>query len=219
MENVLFLQSEVKDPFEVYKKMRKDQPLYFDRINKIWAVYNYEDCVSVLKNSAAHIPHPSPFSDESDEVKMIIQNLTRVSNPPHHEVARNATLNLMSRWKNVNSSDLIHYLIGEPRKPAVIDWVNEIGKKLPAFTLLKGFNFPDSQADLILSEMENLLKLMLPTRTKEQVAEVNESVATIFNSISTTVLRIYGVQRETERRLYISNLVGLLIQSYDVGRG
>lgn len=220
MENTLFLQSEVKDPYEIYSRMLVDHPLYYDRTNNIWAVYSYDDCIAVLSNSMAYIPKGTgAFTSESDETKIIIENLARLNNPPHHALARKASSDLLSSWRFVDSANLIHCLIGEPKKPATIDWVSKVSKKLPALYLLKGFNFSSSEIDLILPEIEELVKLMLPTRSAAQNTSVNKSVASIFSLIDSRVSKIYNLKAVADIHLYSSNLIGLLIQSYDAGRG
>lgn len=218
--NVLFLQSEIKDPFAFYSMMLKDHPLYYDQPNAIWAVYSFDDCLAVLKNSTAYIPkNGEMFTTESIGTKTIVQNLARLRNPPHHDSPRKAATHLMSRWKGVDTPALIHYILGEPKKPASIDWVNEVSKRLPALALLKGFNFSSGEIELILAEMENLVKIMLPIRSESQNQSVNRSVEKIFNSVNSRISRIYGLTNETDIALYSSNLIGLLIQSYDAGRG
>jgi cytochrome P450 len=220
MHNVLFLQSEVKDPYALYSKMLRDHPLYYDRSNYIWAVYSFDDCLSVLKNSTAYIPkNNKSFTTESIEVKTILQNLARLSNPPHHDPPRKASLDLMSRWRGVDTPALIHNLIGEPKKPAGIDWVNEVSKKLPVLALLRGFHFSSTEIELILAEVENLVKIMSPVRSEVQNDSVNRSVKMIWNSMNSCVSRICGLTNEPDVNLYSSNLIGLLVQSYDAGRG
>src|SRR5215831_8933712 len=105
MENVLFLQSEIKDPYKIYDRMLLNHPLYYDESNTIWAVYSFDDCDRILKSSAAFVPgNINAFTNESEEVKAIIQNLARLSNPPYHSIARKASLGLMKMWKPVEAA-------------------------------------------------------------------------------------------------------------------
>lgn len=219
MKNVLFLQSEVIDPYEIYANMLEEHPLYYDRENNCWAVYSFDDCHAILKNSAAYIPETKVFTTESDEVKTVIRNLARLTNPPHHTSTREAASALLKGWKIVEVSGLIHDLIGGAKKPATLDWVGEVGKKLPALALLKGFDFSPAEIDLILPEVENLVTLMLPVRSADQNIAANRSVSRIFNSINSFLARSYGLKHESDIHLYAANLIGLLIQSYDAGRG
>jgi cytochrome P450 len=218
MQNVLFLQSEVKDPYEIYDRMLLNHPLYYDEQNSIWAVYTFDDCDRVLKSSSAFIPKRNAFTNESREVKIIIENLARLGNPPEHDKSRKASVDLMKLWKPVDASYLIQNLIGEPKRPAYIDWVGEVSKKLPALALLKGFDFSTLEIDLMLSEMDGLIKIMLPT-SQVQNNSLNVSVAKVFGLLSAWVSRKFGFKNEANINLYSANLLGLFIQSYDAGRG
>ena len=51
MSSSLFFQSDVKDPYSIYKLMLDKNPVYWDETNQIWAIYSYEYCVEILKNS------------------------------------------------------------------------------------------------------------------------------------------------------------------------
>lgn len=220
MENVLFLQSEVSDPYSLYEIMLHDRPVHYDPLNKLWAIYSFADCHSILNSSTAIIPKSKHlFSNESDEVKYIIHHLARLSNPPIHTAARKATASLMMRWKKPDTASLLHYLIGEPRKPCHIDWVQEVCKKLPALALLKGFNFSSPEIEVILPQIESLTMMMMPSRSVQQNTALNEAVATIIKSIDSFVLRNFNMTGAEELNLYSANLIGLLIQSYDAGRG
>lgn len=220
MQNVLFLQSEVKDPYEIYARMLLDCPLYYDQTNSIWAVYNFDDCDQVLKNSTAFIPaRKDSFTNESDEVKIIIRNLARLSNPPDHDKLRKASYDLMKIWTPVDAAYLIQNLIGEPKKPAAIDWVGEVSKKLPVLALLKGFDFSTPEIDLILGEMDVLTSIMLPARSEIQNISLNTSVAQMFSLVNSWVSKELDLKNRADVNLYSANLLGLLIQSYDAGRG
>ena len=56
MENTLFLQSDIADPYALYERMREHNPVYRDAGNGIWAVYSHAFCTQVLQASTAHIP-------------------------------------------------------------------------------------------------------------------------------------------------------------------
>ncbi len=220
MENVLFLQSEVTDPYSLYEKILHAHPVHYDSLNKLWAVYSFADCHSLLNSTTAIIPKGNRlFSNESDDVRDILHHLARLSNPPIHTATRKATASLMMHWSKPDTASLLHYLIGEPRKPLYIDWVQDVCKKLPALALLKGFNFSFTEIEVILPQIESLTKLMLPLRSALQNTEVNQCVATIKKTIDSFITRTFDMKKEEERDLYSANLIGLLIQSYDAGRG
>lgn len=216
-ENILFLQSEIKNPYDIYSRMRRETPVYYDALNKIWGVYLYEDCLTVLQNSDTLIPASAIKGDTT--IRSISQPLVRLSNPPQHTNLRAITNQLFSTLRPVPITNLLHDLIGEPKRPAEIDWVKTVGKKLTVFSLLKGFGFSPAQTELILYRIDDLVKIMLPSRTTEQdtilLSAIWEVLPPIENRISTLMPEINTKMKE----ILVANMIGLLIQSYDAGRG
>jgi cytochrome P450 len=219
MENVLFLQSEVKDPFAFYERMRKNHPVYFDTSNNVWAVYCLKGCMEVLQNSIAHVPGLQISPAANEEVRTVLQNLPRLANPPRHSALRKVSLELMQQLKTTDVPFLVHYLIGEPRKPASIDWINDVAKKLTALAILKGYSFSDVDMDSILPVLNDLTKIMQPVTSGEEMKTVNDAVKNIFTICRSHFYKKYNGSTDHENNIYTSNLIGLLIQSYDAGRG
>src|SRR6187431_660790 len=98
MVNVLFLQSEVKDPYAFYAHMRKEHPVYYDSHNKIWAVYSYNHSEQVLQTSLAHVVVPQSNLTHHAELNDILTRLARLSSGDQHLQARAAALRLMENW-------------------------------------------------------------------------------------------------------------------------
>lgn len=217
MENVLFLQSDVKDPFSFYARMRQKHPVYYDESNKIWAVYTYKYSKEILTTSYSQIPVLQSMAYQSDALSGIVKWLARLTNGVEHEGARSAAMHLMTRWKECDVPSLVHSLMGEPRLPATVEWVGSIAKRLPAFALIKGFGFSISDALQVLPEIENLVKLMIPVKSEEEIATIAGSVKRVkekFDQYFSTDL-----PTNHEREVYFTNFIGLLIQSYDATSG
>jgi hypothetical protein len=217
MENVLFLQSEIKDPNIFYARMRSSHPVYYDETNKIWGIYDFKHCEILLQASVAHVPVLSSKLNEHNELSEILNKLARLNNGLYHTEARTSAMNLLACWKNTDAPALLHVLVGEPRLPATVDWVNSIAKKLPALTLLRGFDFPADIASSILPEIENLAKLMTPVDRDEDVAVIEDSVRKVKEAFDDHLIR--KLPRIQDLTLYAANFIGLLIQSYDATRG
>lgn len=215
MENVLFLHSEIKDPYLFYARMRDTHPIYYDEYNKIWAAYTYSFCEQLLNATEAMVSPPVSLANKHQELHNIVDKLARLSNDANHTEARAAAMHLMASWKWVDQSILLHSLIGEPRLPA-IDWVGEIAKRLPAFALLKGFDFSQHVAFSLLPEIENLTKLMAPVSNDEEVESILRSVRSVQDAFNAHFTKLPAAHH---RDLYLANFIGLLIQSYDASRG
>ncbi len=220
MENVLFLQSEMADPYTLYQHMQNTSPVYFGGRNNIWAIYSYEGCASVLQSSRALIPEADGICNFlSIDAKEVVDNLARLINAPAHAPARRAATDLMSRWQQADVPALVQYLLREPRLPAAFDWVEDIGKKLPALALLKGFGLPAADISSILPKVSSLTLLMNPARTEKEGAIASEAVSSVYHPLHKYLADKLGITKQADMKLYFSNFIGLLIQSYDAGWG
>jgi cytochrome P450 len=234
MKSTLFFQSDSSDPYLIYKMMLQNNPVYWDETNKIWAIYSYEDCVSILKNPEAEIPAVNPDNKQKLNKKAleILNNLTRLSNGIQHEISKEITILLFSKMKSVDINSIISQLIKSSLAENKMDWVNSVCKKLPVLVVLKSFNFEEKDCEFIANQIESLVKIMLPQKTEEQVKSINKVSATIFSivekqlfqlnfyeSLSAKISESNSLSLDEIKTISISNLIGLFIQSFDAGRG
>jgi cytochrome P450 len=220
MNGTLFLQSEMADPYAFYADRRARGPVTWDDANQIWAVYSYAACRSLLNNAAARIPGQPPAALQPLDMHAvaIVRNLARLANPPTHSALRQAALRLYESLRPADTAALLQRLIGGRRE---IDWVDAVCRKLPALVLLEGLGFAPSHADAIMPHIEALTRLMLPDRSAQQLVDVNIAADAMYPLVQQhlhDVLRI-DFDTEAERSACAANLIGLLIQSHDAGRG
>lgn len=234
MTSALFLQPNAADPFLIYKNMLKNNSVYWDETNKIWAIYSYEDCVSILKNPKAEIPPVNPDNEQklNKTALEILNNLTRLSNGIRHEISKEIAMLLFSKMKSVDINSIISPLIKSNLVENKMDWVNSVCKKLPVLIVLKSFGFEEKDCDFISNQMESLVKIMLPQKTEEQIKYINEAAPEIFSIVEKQLSSLYfyeSIQAKISesnslslneiKTISISNLIGLFIQSFDAGRG
>ena len=219
MDNVLFLQSDVTDPYAFYAQMRTTRPVFFDERNGVWAVYRHADCKRVLGAGSAHIPgqNPALLSSFNEAAAMLLSGFARLANPPRHADARQAVMQLMACMQAVDPAQLLVQLIGDREE---FDWV-DISRKLPALAVLTGFGFSSSDIATALPNVERMTKIMLPNKSPEQVQDINAVANVLVPLVERHLDRAFPSLLDTTdaRHLHVSNLVGLLVQSYDAGRG
>ena len=227
MHPALFLQSELQDPYAFYKIMRNENPVYWDEKNNLWAIYSYRDCIEVLQNVAVHIP--SVDKNGLNEYAMsITDQLVRLNNGNQHTIARDAVTLLTGKMKAIPIENIMTGLI----TTAEIDWVDAVCKKIPVITILKGFDFNDADTTLIATKTTQLIKIMLSHKTQEQLEIINEISTAVYNIVekhllitgmfNDEIVRLtdkYLISKEKALAFFVSNLIGLVIQSYDAGRG
>lgn len=228
----LFLQSEIENPYAFYQKMAEENPVYWDQTNKIWAVYSYEFCVAILKNENAHIPAFPPNSNLNPFVLKIITNLARLSDGIRHTIAKETAMVLFSNMKTIRIDAIIKELLRKDFPLNQIDWVDSVCKKLPVLTILKSFDFEEEDCHFIIQNIALLLKIMKPEKTAEETEMLNNLSEKIYVMTEENILKLpfyenllhkislsYTLSQEEVMSVCVSNLIGLLIQSYDAGRG
>jgi cytochrome P450 len=218
MENTLFLQSEVQNPFEIYCRRLKESPVYLDQKNNIVAIYSYDYCNEILHASQAYIP---PANDEGlNEMALFLKNnFARTNNPPAHAIARQAAIEIFNCMKPVPVAEIMEYLVGHPKE---MEWVSTVCKKLPVLYLLKSFDFNEDACRYFLQHIESLTKIMLPKKTAAQIHAINAISNEVYQLIETQILksgRFSHLQHRIYLSCYVSNLAGLLIQGFDACRG
>lgn len=234
MTSTLFLLSDVQDPYSIYKSMMDKNPIHWDDENKTWSIYSYEYCIEVLKNPNAFIPAINLNNEPqlNKHAVDILTNLTRLSNGIEHTINREIASLLFSNLKSIDLNTIISQLINNDLIENKIDWINAVCKKLPVLVVLKSFGFTDNDCEFVLDKIETLVKIMLPNKTEEQVKLINEIAEEIFSMVEKQLSRLdfYNplLNKISESEVLsideiktkaISNLIGLLIQSYDAGRG
>lgn len=234
MSSTLFLQSDTNNPYLIYKTMLEKHPVYWDETNKIWAIYSYEDCISILKNPKAQIPAINPNNEQKlNQYSLeIFNNLARLSNGIQHDIAREIATSLFSNINSVDINYIISQLIKNDLTESKIDWVNSVCKKLPILVLLKSFGFEKNDCDFISDKIEFFTKIMLPNKTKEQVKLINDYSEQFYSIVEKHLFSLafykpllskisekYNIPFDEIIPIVVSNLIGLCIQSFDAGRG
>ena len=232
MHSSLFLQSEVRDPFRYYQTMLKENPAYWDESCSHWVLYSYHFCRALLNNPHAGIPSiTNSFVGLNECALLMSSKLARLSNGVAHEVARQVVMILFDRMKTVRIDRSLDALMKDKKLPGV-DWVGEVCKKLPALTVMECFHFRKREIEFVLQNIDHLVKIMSPKKTPEQILAINRMADKLFemcmnrfsenDSYKSTIeliSRKFQLPENEVASFWISNLVGLIIQSYEAGRG
>ena len=220
MNPVLFLQSEEADPYALYHVMRMQAPVYYDRTQDLWAVYTYAHCDAVLNHPAAVIPQvPQFLTGLSYEADQIGRHLARVSNGSAHDVRRKAAHAWLARWQSPDVGHLLLSLLGNSSDGIEIDWVEQVAMVLPSLALLEGLGFARDVASVITQALPDLVRIMLPVKTPDDAQAINQAVGQVLPLVCTYIREHRVAQGSEAEILYLSNLLGLLIQSHEAGRG
>lgn len=225
MTNTVFLQSEVSDPHAVYEQMLARQPIVYDEANRLWAVYGYGACQEVLTVSSAHIPAQNQANIErmNPYARAILENLVRLKNPPEHARLRPLVSDLFGRMKRVPAGELLEPLL--LTSTTTLEWVDVVCKRLPALSVLRGFDFSEDDSTVLLEGVATLCTFMRPEKSAEVVAELNTVAAEVYPRVERHLTKTgvlpedAGEETPATRSALVANFIGFVIQSYDAGRG
>lgn len=214
-----------ENPKEIYSRQLSECPLYWHDETDTWVTYSYEYCKAILLNPDAHIPEPviTASSWLSDRARLLVNNLARLSNGHQHAEARNAAMRVYKYMRPVSIAKLMEALLKGVDPNSEFDYVEVIGKKLPVLIILKGLGFFGPECKYITDHVGKLVKIMSPAIKKEEIAEINKVVDEFYH-ISEIYIKANrlvidpDLTAEKCTQLFICNLVGLFIQSYDAGR-
>ncbi|MGZ3897292.1 MAG: cytochrome P450 [Flavisolibacter sp.] len=231
MKPVLFLQSEVKHPFQIYKEMQLTQPFYRDYTHNICGVYSYNACKAILNNQNAIIP-PLEHTGLNQYALTIAGNLVRLKNPPDHQIVKRVAITLFQKMQWASVSDTLHNLLENHKNHTELNWVDTVCKVLPVMIILNGFGFSREDCEFISQRMDKLVKIMLPVKNNVHLEDINNVSRDIYTLIERQIHQSFlfkgllpelmadtNYPKEEILYLCISNLTGLLIQSYDACRG
>ena len=220
MNEVLFKQSEVNNPYEQYAQQQASHPVYWDAQNKVWGIYTYKGCWLLLNSPHTRIPAlAAPAEGVLNEYAvLLLQHLVRLGNGAQHSHARQIVMQLHKGMQPVSTALLLDQLLAR-HHVTTIDWVT-ISKQLPAYHLLNSFRFPQENIQAILCCIERLVTIMSPHKTTEQVTAINTAAQQVYQLTEQQLLSgMAGAVAPDQLVISTVNLVGLLIQSYDAGRG
>ncbi len=195
MSKLLFLQSDMTDPYALYRRRLAMGPIHRDSDTGSHIVYSYKACLQLLARPSILIP-PSPSDGLDDNAKTIKAGLIRLQNPPIHVPSPN--LKLTPDWPT---------LLKQLPVSHEFDWVQVINK-MPATGIISTLNLDPSTQQNILNQLPGLLRIMQPSFTPEDAAQVNAAVGIIQRSLTPHL-----------PPNAIAHICGLMIQSYDAGKG
>lgn len=215
--NALFLQADVADPHALYAERLARHPVWHDEANGLWALHSYVACKAVL-DSAAHIP--AVASDLlSPAAAAVAAQFVRLANPPLHAELRRIALHLHEAMAPVDTGALLDSLL-DAKQTDEFDWVGSVGKVLPPLAVLKGLRFADTDIAVILPQVEALTKLMHASKSAAAAEVANAAVAAVQPLVARHLDQLLPATWPPQwREMAPANLLGLLIQSYDAGRG
>ena len=148
-----YLRSIVKDPYPVYKRLRDEAPLYYNRDLDFYAVSRYDDVRSAFMNNGALI------SSRGGILEMIKEKITMppgtfiFEDPPQHTAHRRVVQRLFTPRRMNGLEPLVRDLTIKVLEPLVerdeFDFIDDIGRQLPMRVIGMLLGIPESDQQLV----------------------------------------------------------------------
>ncbi len=166
--STLLTEEALQDPFEIYRRLRAEQPVAFVADQNFWLVTRYDDCEYVLS-------HPEKFSSReavsstnayrrSPEALRILSGSKGhprartliMSDPPEHTRYRTILQRALSPGKTLRQltprmQEIIDDLIDEFSERGECEFVREFAYPLPMRIVATILDFPPDQIDTVQS--------------------------------------------------------------------
>lgn len=226
METGIILSWSDINPYDFYTEALQNDPIFYDKEQGTWVVCSYSYCKEVLLNDNAKIPEPNANNNSLSALSvLLIKKLVRLTNNEQHRASRQAAEIIYKSMQSISVSSILHSLVAEVRDGGTFDWVSVVCKKLPVLIVLKGLCFKDDECAYVLDNIQCLVKIMSPLNAIEDIDAVNRTVDVLISiaqkhvTASNYIKDVLQFHSGEWMKLFVCNLIGLLIQSYDAGRG
>jgi cytochrome P450 len=103
---------------------------------------------------------------------------------------------------------LLQRLLPEPADSQTIDWVEQAARRLPVIGMLESLGFEWHHQQRVLEAMPALVKIMQPVTPPNEALAINQAALTVGRCLEQRLPAIA-----------VGPVAGILIQSYDAGRG
>jgi hypothetical protein len=224
MNSGLILDWDKIDPHTFYSKHRSAQPVHYISAQQGWNIYSYEQAKQVLFHQDAFIPEiKTSHTGLNQNSVRLIRQLARLTNSQQHDKSRRAAMHIYNQMHPVPINPILESLLDAAKTTKNIDWVDAIGKKLPVLYILKSLKFGEQDCRFIVKHIAVLVKIMSADKTEEEIILINKITDALFalsqKHLANNTTAINSSDSYEWIELLTSNLIGLLIQSYDAGRG
>ncbi|MBY4675213.1 cytochrome P450 [Marinobacterium arenosum] len=218
---LLLDQAQIADPISHYRSFQRQRSVYFDPLSQSFALFRYADCRAVLAAEQAQVA--TLANDERrrqlpERLVMLIDSLVRVSNPPHHGPLREMTGRLMESLSSLEDGgpeELLDRLLVGHRGDR-LDW-NLFARQLMPQMLLQSVGMAEAARQRVIELLPTLVRLMLPQKRSDDWQQIDRALVSIQQRLLRLPLFEVTTDIEPERR--VMAFIGLLIQSFDAGRG
>jgi cytochrome P450 len=178
-----FYGAQLADPYPVYARARREEPVFFSQVLQMWYVTRYDDIVAVIRDpgrfsSADSVDAPQDRTDETlraiKESWLSHSSLTN-NDPPSHTVVRRVVSKAFHRRPRAElerrvraiATDLLDGFAGDGHA----EFVGQFGLLLPLRVILNLLGAPETDQAILKQWSDDWISLVLDPLSPQQQAE------------------------------------------------
>lgn len=201
------------DPWDAYRWLREEAPVFWDPVQKLWAISRYVDVVHVEKDGATYSSHNGsrPKIDQRGDRSMINMD------DPHHQSQRN----LVSRRFTPRAArdhetfvrEVVTKILDDAQRSNECDAVEAIASRLPAMVIAELLGYPPEMWEQVRYWSEQLMLLSGQTSASGEPHELHPDMGAVFMDYMNATMPIIEARRRNPQDDLIS--VWAQIESWD----
>lgn len=200
MRSITFLDPEIQRcPFEAYREVRQDGPVYFDPQMKMYIVTGYDEVRKAAADTATFSSVTGQLlvkdGKQQEEINAIYQeygflpvNTLVVSDPPVHNFHRAQVDKVFTVSRVRKMEDYIHSvvreMIAEIRPVGRADFVRQFAMKIPTYIIADQLGIPRSDFATFKRWSDAVIRESDPNNTHEQQKEITRTICELQQYIA-----------------------------------
>jgi len=177
--------TQLADPYPVYARARREEPVFFSQVLRMWYVTRYDDIVSVMRDpvrfsSADSVDAPQDRTPETLRAiaeSWLSHNSLTNNDPPSHTVVRRVVTQAFGQRSRADLERRVRAIAGDLIDGFAADgraeFVSQFGFPLPLRVILNLLGAPEEDQALLKRWSDDWIALVLsPLSPLEQVETV-----------------------------------------------
>lgn len=182
--------SYISNPYETFRQLRKDQPVFFSKDLDMWVISRYEDAKAVLTDSAtfSNLLSVAPMFPVCEQAQKALSRqpmcpVVATSDPPEHTRFRKAvgkafpnTLQQVKKYEPL-IQQIVDELIQKNFTQNQVDVVRSFSWELPVSVILSILGVPRKDFDLIKKWSDGLVNMIWGHPNDQKQVQLAEGMA------------------------------------------
>jgi cholest-4-en-3-one 26-monooxygenase len=130
------------DPWEAYRWLRREAPVYWDPIQKVWAISGYDDVMAIERDGARY----SSFNGSRPHIDLSADRSMINLDEPDHQIQRGLVARRFTPRAVRNHEDHVRQIVTDILDPIVplgkCEAIESIASRLPAMMIAELLGYP-----------------------------------------------------------------------------